>query len=343
MTTDRINHLNIGLMIASAAAAFVLPFELFLFSYAVLGPLHYLTEISWLKDRKFFCNLKWDWLPIVALCVLYFLGSESVLGEYHITLLATHAGDLVLMTFGLALIFVLTKSLKARLLGTMAMLIVTFLLHNPEQNLRNIPLLILLIFIPTLIHVFVFTAAFILFGALKSKSISGYVSFGVLLLCAGSFLVIKPDTSGYVVSDYVRQSYALFEQLNAIILSLLGIRLHHGEDSFSHPANVALTRFIGFAYTYHYLNWFSKTSIIRWHEVSWPRMAVVVAIWLVSVGLYAWDYALGFKWLLFLSMAHVMLEFPLNHRSFIGIGQELWGRVSHAISVVIRQRTSAER
>src|ERR1043165_8502495 len=41
-------------MIFSCVAAFVLPFELFLFSYAVLGPLHYLTEISWLHDRKYF-------------------------------------------------------------------------------------------------------------------------------------------------------------------------------------------------------------------------------------------------------------------------------------------------
>lgn len=343
MTTDRINHLNIGLMIASAAAAFVLPFELFLFSYAVLGPLHYLTEISWLNDRKFFCNHKWDWIPIAAICILFFLGSEPVLGEHHIVFFNTHASDLVLFTFGLALIFILTKSLKARLLGTMALLIVTALLHNPEQSPKNIPLVIFLIFIPTLIHVFIFTAAFILFGALKSKSVSGYISFGVLLLCAASFWLIRPDTSGYVVSEYVRNSYEFFASVNYVVLNLLDVKPIAGFDFFNHPANVALTRFIGFAYTYHYLNWFSKTSIIKWHEVSWPRMAVVVAVWIVSVGLYAWDYALGFKWLLFLSMAHVMLEFPLNHRSFIGIGQELWSRVSPGSGVPNRQRASAER
>src|SRR5215813_1986954 len=54
LTLAQVNYLNICLMILSAAFAFCLPFELFLFSYAVLGPLHYLTEISWLHERRFF-------------------------------------------------------------------------------------------------------------------------------------------------------------------------------------------------------------------------------------------------------------------------------------------------
>jgi hypothetical protein len=39
---DAVNYANIGLMLASCLVAYVFPFELFLFSYAVLGPLHYL-------------------------------------------------------------------------------------------------------------------------------------------------------------------------------------------------------------------------------------------------------------------------------------------------------------
>ena len=38
-----------GLMLAALAAAYVLPFELLLLSYAILGPAHYFTEISWLQ------------------------------------------------------------------------------------------------------------------------------------------------------------------------------------------------------------------------------------------------------------------------------------------------------
>src|SRR5262245_1645343 len=69
---DRVNLVNIGLMLLSAALACVLPFEVFLLAYALLGPLHYLTQISWLHDRGYFTTGKWDWLPLAALGVVAF-------------------------------------------------------------------------------------------------------------------------------------------------------------------------------------------------------------------------------------------------------------------------------
>jgi hypothetical protein len=74
-----------------------------------------------------------------------------------------------------------------------------------------------------------------------------------------------------------------------------------------------------FAYTYHYLNWFSKTSVIRWHEVSRVRGAGIVAGWAAGVGLYLYSYQLGFAVFYVLSVVHVMLEFPLNHQSFVNL------------------------
>ena len=59
-------------MIVSAVLAFILPFELFLFSYAVLGPLHYLTEIGWLHKKNYFAKGKYDFLFLSILCVLVF-------------------------------------------------------------------------------------------------------------------------------------------------------------------------------------------------------------------------------------------------------------------------------
>ena len=44
----------------SCIAAFIMPFEVFLFAYAFMGPLHYLTEISWLHDRQYFAKGKYD-------------------------------------------------------------------------------------------------------------------------------------------------------------------------------------------------------------------------------------------------------------------------------------------
>src|SRR5439155_19178393 len=91
-TTDQVNYLNLGLMIISCVLAYIIPFELFLFAYAVLGPLHYLTEISWLHDRKYFveANRARDkrarraWLILVAATLavmLYGLIAERVLKQ----------------------------------------------------------------------------------------------------------------------------------------------------------------------------------------------------------------------------------------------------------------------
>src|SRR5205814_7952864 len=78
LTTNQVNYLNVGLMLVSCLLAFAFPFELFLVSYAVLGPLHYLTEISWLHDRKYFTesknrkrnNARRGWLILVALTLV---------------------------------------------------------------------------------------------------------------------------------------------------------------------------------------------------------------------------------------------------------------------------------
>jgi hypothetical protein len=70
---DDINWLNIALMVAASGAAIAAPFQVFLCAWAFLGPLHYLTEISWLHDRNYFTrgNLarRW-WLGLVVFAVL---------------------------------------------------------------------------------------------------------------------------------------------------------------------------------------------------------------------------------------------------------------------------------
>ena len=72
---DAINYINVGLMVASVVIAAYVPFELFIFAYAVMGPLHYLTEISWLHDRKYFTAGARDWIPLVITAVLAAFGS----------------------------------------------------------------------------------------------------------------------------------------------------------------------------------------------------------------------------------------------------------------------------
>ena len=89
-------------------------------------------------------------------------------------------------------------------------------------------------------------------------------------------------------------------------------------------------RFIAFANTYHYLNWFSKTEVIKWHQVPRKQLLTVLLLWVASVALYAYDYYVGLVALYFLSMLHVLLEFPLNYRSFIGIYEEIKLRLAPA-------------
>ena len=97
---------------------------------------------------------------------------------------------------------------------------------------------------------------------------------------------------------------------------------------FNSKTGILLARFIAFAYTYHYLNWFSKTSVIKWHKIPKRRFAVIGLFWAISLGLYAYNYALGLQWLFFLSFLHVLLEFPLNYVSIIGIFQTLRERLT---------------
>ena len=126
------------------------------------------------------------------------------------------------------------------------------------------------------------------------------------------------------MSDYTQRAFreSQLNDLNTSLAAVLG--LEHW--ALNAGVGVIIQRFIAFIYVYHYLNWFSKTKIIQWHNVSKRWMFATAIIWIASVSLYAYDYRTGFMALLLLSILHVFLEFPLNHRSIVGIGEELASR-----------------
>lgn len=296
--TDRINYYNILAMIAASCLAIFIPFELVLLSYAILGPAHYLTEISWLKGRQFFILKKYDYLVIIGVIIVSLL-------------LNLPSANLIFYTFGLSFILLMIKSSLNRLLAFVVLIIAGyFLLTN------NILRTIFGLYVPTLIHVYVFTGAFMLFGALKDKIVSGYLAVIVFLICpvllCFLFTSYHNTTAAWAISNYRD-----FGRLNTTTLRSQSI------DIYTNQASIILTRLIAFAYTYHYINWFSKTRIINWHRISITRAVIIGLIWAASVTLYFYNYRLGIKWLFLLSLVHVILEFPLNHRSFIGIGREL--------------------
>src|SRR5262249_46278830 len=149
-------------------------------------------------------------------------------------------------------------------------------------------------FLITIIHVLVFTGAFILHGALKSKSRSGLLSLAAFIACVVSFFLYHPDGLSHTVGDYVRHSYSSFKTLNYLLIRLF----HLGtgtpvQNIYESSAGLAVMRLIAFAYTYHYLNWFSKTSVIKWHEIPKTRGVLIAFLWLASLALYARSYETG--------------------------------------------------
>ncbi len=315
MSTDRVNVLNIGLMLASCVAAFALPFELFLFSYAVLGPLHYLTEISWLHGRQYFARGRWDFLLLIGLCALL-LTIQYLRTDLAMALWAPRINCMALGV-ACAIAFWSRWGPRAVVIALAALLAyATDGMQRPHDLLR--------ILLPTVIHVWVFTGAFILYGALRGRSRSGIASLGVFVACSVSFFVLRSTPSGREITPYVTNAYGAIEGVNHTLIQWLGMpQLTYTRDFFYSVTGETVARFVAFAYTYHYLNWFSKTSVIQWHKIPKGWAVANVVIWIGSVALYAWDYAAGLTALFWLSFLHVYLELPLNHRTFAGIATEL--------------------
>ena len=61
---------HLALTLLALTLAYVVPFELLLFAYVVLGPAHYATEISWLHDRKYFVPHHAVALALAAVAIL---------------------------------------------------------------------------------------------------------------------------------------------------------------------------------------------------------------------------------------------------------------------------------
>lgn len=341
----QLDYINIGLMILSFILAVKLPFHVFLLSYAVLGPLHYLTEIGWLDNKNYFTTNKRDaWILVVLCAMLTFGFAYNQFDNFSITsgwneaiqssrfqplsdFLLKYERSFIFMAFYTAVMMTFIKKPKTRYILMAVGLVAAYFLNGIRAYTMVIGVML-----PTVIHVYVFTGAFILYGAMKSKSSSGYISLMVFLAILFLIVFQRPKAADYDLSGYWLEAMrsSKFVELNGAIATYLG---------WSKPGNyitsqgtlsvVALKMqiFIAFAYTYHYLNWFSKTKVINWHQVSKKKLITAGVIWIASVALYIYDYKVGLAALFFLSVLHVFLEFPLNHLTFVGIYNEIKNRI----------------
>jgi hypothetical protein len=353
MNSDtRINLVNIGLMLVSCIAAFIMPFEVFLFAYAVLGPLHYLTEISWLHDRQYFTKGKYDNIVLWVIGIVILLESIAIRNNWDMPFDSSFSNKILFVALTGSLLMVFVKNVYIKVGGLFFILVFANGIFKADD--RDGLAFFIGALLPTLVHVFVFTGFFILYGALKSRSKIGLMSFVVFLLCPVLLLLLFKDKSFVAITQYGKDSYIAdgdgFYNTNITLLNHLfhidfpqlkdaagNLLFYNNADGTQTPApdysnaasvvfhsqaGILLMRFIAFAYTYHYLNWFSKTEVIKWHKVPKARFIAVIVLWVVSLVLYGFNYGLGLRWLYFLSFCHVLLEFPLNMVSITGIVKE---------------------
>jgi len=329
MNTRDTDILNVILIVISLMVAFQVPFGLLIFSYVFLGPIHYLTEINWLKEKKYFVKeTKWIWILLafvafvsipVFLKLPLFAGtnvSPQITKWSNFILGYTDEVLVTAILFAIGLIYLRNKVHIILILMGSALLATLFLNYFPDFAL------LVTIFLPTIVHVYLFTLLFMIFGTINSKSTPGIIAIILLALAPVIIMLSKINPADYfVIKDYTRNSFndSGFGNLNVLVAKYFTPE-GSGQFNYFSAVGIKIQIFVAFAYTYHYLNWFSKTSIIRWDKsLSKTKIIAIFSIWAISVALYLYDFKIGLIVLSFLSLAHVLLEFPLNMTSIKGI------------------------
>ncbi len=314
-----IDRLNIALIAVSTLLAVRWPFETLLLAYAVLGPLHYMTEISWLHDRNYFLPRRRDVWPLLIgglaliVALIAIAGTDTGKDTLH---RAVRNGALFAL-FGFALVMVLTPSWPKRLLALAALVPACLLLARSAGFADS-----LAGYIPTVIHVYVFTGLFMMLGWLRRPSRDSAGALAAYLLCPLLCWLAPLDFSASASGWAERSFVGTLGSINELILGDVGLALDRTQ-LIEHPLSILVTRVLALAYLYHYLNWFSKVEVIGWARISSTRAGAILSLWGGAVALYFHSYLAGFAVLLILSFMHVVLEFPLNHRSFREIGSHL--------------------
>lgn len=307
----RINHLNSLLIIIAACLAMYKPFELFLFSFLCLGPLHYLTELSWLEKKKFYSiNKKAAWI-LVPISLAIMLPDITKQTNFFPVI-----SSILIAAVVYAVCITITSSLY-KSIGLTCMVSATAYLSGLAA--KPIVMIVFVLLLPTLIHVWLFTGLFILTGIRKKADLSGYLSLSIFILASLTTLVIGPLNAAYIPAGFVADHYKL-SNLNKVLSDWFNMgNILSNEQVFIDKSAYGIMSFIAFSYTYHYLNWFSKTEIIGWHQIPVKRLLVIGGIWLFLLGWYFLFPNSGFWVISILSMLHVIMELPLNVQTIKGM------------------------
>lgn len=329
----KIDFLNTFLIVLSLVIACILPFELFIIAYAILGPLHYITEINWIREKGYFLNNSyWIYIiisfsAVIALPLIskldFFTNIENDIIFFIQNQLSKYTNILIFLALVIAYAFLFIKS-RVHIIGVIFAGFITAILLNDVSTYN----LFIGIFLPTIIHVYLFTLLFMWYGNIKARTIMGTVNIVLLVMIPFVISFLNLDMFTYNFSDEIKNIITdnRFHVLNVNLSKLLG--LSDGTKFFFYEIiDIKIQVFIAFAYTYHYLNWFSKTTVIGWHKkLTQKKSLLILILWAISISIYLYNYKVGLAVLLILSLSHVFAEFPLNMISIKGIFMSIFSR-----------------
>jgi hypothetical protein len=290
---------NLLALLASAVAASLAPLQVFIFVYAFVGPLHYLTEIAWLKKKDFYFGggLISERVYVAVAAVL--CAAVSVDFYIHRGLTGYAIGILMVLSLG-----AWVKNPYVLVSALVAGYVAKFFVHGLVIFVAAI--------LPTIVHVYVFTMLFMVSGLVREKRRSRLAWVNPVLLLGLPVGLLMARWSYPAPGMYWINAEAGFSALHGYLAGLLGHNLHPDASILADPAAAGVLRFLAFIYMFHYLNWFAKTELLQWHRVSRQSWGWIALLYSVSVGCYLWSFMVGFYIVNFLSMLHVFLEFPLN-------------------------------
>jgi len=297
---------HLGLMLVGLGLTYLVPFELLLLAYVVLGPAHYATEISWLHDRKYFLPARGIAIGLAMVAI--------------VAALIDNAAWFGFVMWSAFVVCVLLAATTTALQG--AMLFIAALALTFWMAMQGASLAVLGILLPTLIHVSLFTMVFMALGAYRSGATVQWVLFA-LYVAAIALILVAPPSAATMIPSFEKTGQEYFGNVAPALGRLFGIA--------DLRLDTRLVSLLAFVYTYHYLNWFIKAEIIHWYRMSRGRLALVVAASAASTALYFNDYAFGFTVLLALSLAHIVLEFPLNGLALRQLGAAIGTSVARAV------------
>ena len=287
----RLAAFNLAAIALACAAAHAAPTETLLGAYAFAGPAHFIIEAAWLHDHGHFRRGTRTVLPAIA-------AAGAATAWLHTPLA-------VCCAFAAAIGTVLADLAGLGLWSSVAAGAVSGGgLYEAVRSGSSMPLAAAALF-PTIAHVVVFTASFVLKGAGQRDTAISWAAPAAFTAAALTFvgLPCSPMTHTEWTADAVRA---------------FGWAVQCVSPSASNDIRPGLVGFLGFAYLFHSLHFLARAEGLGWNAMTGRKAAAMTVAWGGITAAYLCSFAAGFALTLPLAVAHVMLELPLQSEETAG-------------------------